>query len=70
MSPAAEDFYQAFGCGEDDQHLAPSDMAAVALAAVQALHIENEALKNENLSIRTLLTNLESRIQLIENDRK
>jgi hypothetical protein len=70
MSPAAEDFYKAFGCGEDDQHLASSDMAAVALAAVQALQRDNEILKRENISLRTQLTDLDSRLQLIENRQK
>lgn len=38
IGPMAEDFARAFGLGPDDRHVAPSDVAGVGLAAVQALH--------------------------------
>lgn len=43
LGPMAEDFYTAFGLGTDPEHIATSDMAAVALAASQALLLEVEA---------------------------
>ena len=37
LGPMAQDFHAAFGLGEDELHIAPSDMAGVALAAIKAL---------------------------------
>lgn len=37
LGPVAEDFHQAFGLGNTDKMIAPSDLAGVALAAVKAL---------------------------------
>jgi hypothetical protein len=44
IGPMAQDFYAAFGVGEDDRHITSIDEDGVALAAVKALHGENEAL--------------------------
>lgn len=49
LGPVAEDFYAAFGLGEDDKHITPSDKAGVALAAVQGLYQELET-RNEQIS--------------------
>lgn len=38
LGPMAEDFHSAFGLGPDDEHVAPSDQAGVALLALQGLH--------------------------------
>ncbi|MDH3245491.1 MAG: hypothetical protein OEM26_12810, partial [Saprospiraceae bacterium] len=38
LGPTAEDFYHLFNCGKSDKHLACSDLAAVAMASVQALY--------------------------------
>ncbi len=43
MGPVAEDFYAAFGLGEDEQFIALNDLSGVALAAIQALHQEVQA---------------------------
>lgn len=43
MGPVAEDFHAAFGLGQDATRIALSDMAGVALAAVQELHQELQA---------------------------
>ena len=40
IGPVAEDFYATFGFGTSARHLAPSDVAGVALAATQALQRE------------------------------
>jgi hypothetical protein len=44
MGPMAQDFAAVFGLGADDKHIAPGDMAAVALAAIQALQTQNARL--------------------------
>jgi hypothetical protein len=36
----AQDFYAAFGVGEDDKHITSIDEDGVALAAIKALHAE------------------------------
>jgi hypothetical protein len=41
----AQDFYAAFGVGEDDKHITSIDEDGVALAAIKALHAENTTLR-------------------------
>ena len=43
----AQDFYAAFGVGEDDKHITSIDEDGVALAAIKALHAENARLRTE-----------------------
>jgi len=38
MGPVAQDFYAAFGLGQDDRHIAALDANGVALAAIQGLY--------------------------------
>jgi hypothetical protein len=38
IGPMAQDFYAAFGVGEDDKHITTCDADGVALAGIQALH--------------------------------
>lgn len=45
IGPMAQDFYAAFGVGEDDRHITTVDEGGVALAAIKSLHAENEALR-------------------------
>ena len=45
VGPMAQDFYAAFGVGEDDKHITSLDEDGVALAAIKALHAENERLR-------------------------
>ncbi len=44
VGPMAQDFYAAFGVGEDDRHITSIDEDGIALAAIKALHAENGAL--------------------------
>ncbi len=44
VGPMAQDFYAAFGVGEDDRHITSIDEDGVALAAIKALHAENARL--------------------------
>ncbi|MBV8489750.1 MAG: tail fiber domain-containing protein, partial [Candidatus Eremiobacteraeota bacterium] len=41
VGPMAQDFYAAFGVGEDNRHITTIDEDGIALAAIQALHREN-----------------------------
>ncbi|MCB1056977.1 MAG: tail fiber domain-containing protein [Acidobacteria bacterium] len=46
LGPMAQDFYAAFGLGDDDKHIATTDADGVAFAAIQALYqrlLEREA---------------------------
>jgi hypothetical protein len=45
VGPMAQDFYAAFGVGEDDRHITSIDEDGVALAAIKALHAENRELR-------------------------
>jgi hypothetical protein len=45
IGPMAQDFY-AFGTGIDDRHITSIDEDGVALAAIKALHNENQQLKS------------------------
>jgi trimeric autotransporter adhesin len=40
LGPIAQDFYQTFKLGADDEHIGTIDSAGVALAAIQGLHAE------------------------------
>ena len=40
--PMAEEFHEVFGLGPDNKHIAPGDMAGLALAAAKALVEQNE----------------------------
>jgi hypothetical protein len=44
VGPMAQDFYAAFGVGEDDKHITSIDEDGVALAAIKALHHDNATL--------------------------
>ena len=58
MGPVAQDFYAAFGLGQDERHLAPLDTSGVALAAIQALYEHAQALEAENVALREQVTAL------------
>jgi trimeric autotransporter adhesin len=77
MGPMAQDFYAAFGLGEDDKHIATVDADGVALAAIQALYgmlqqketeIARQAAqladqREENAQLKTRLGRLESLLE-------
>ena len=63
IGPMAQDFHAAFGLGEDDITIASIDADGVALAAIKALHQQNnsqqseiDALRQEIAELRILLT--------------
>jgi hypothetical protein len=74
MGPMAQDFSAAFGLGEDDRHIALTDMAGVTMAAVQALHeqvttkdAEIEELKQQNSELARRLAALEALVSSLAN---
>lgn len=69
MGPVAQDFYSAFGLGEDDRHIAVLDEAGVAFAAIQELNRikDNQEqkiadLEKKNAELEARLAALESKI--------
>jgi hypothetical protein len=66
LGPVAQDFYAAFGLGEDDRHISTVDTAGVALAAIQALHQRNQELEAENAAQQAHLADLEARLAALE----
>jgi hypothetical protein len=70
LGPTAQDFYQIFDLGSDDRHIAPLDIAGVALAAIQGLNVkleetddsiqrDSEILKSENAMLNARLAEVE-----------
>jgi hypothetical protein len=66
MGPMAQDFYSAFGVGEDDRHIASIDEDGVALAAIKALHRENLSLRADNRGLHEENAGLLSRLASLE----
>jgi hypothetical protein len=60
MGPMAQDFYAAFGLGEDDRHIYPLDASGVALAAVQGIHESDEAQDARIAALEARLETLET----------
>jgi hypothetical protein len=58
----AQDFYAAFGVGENDTTITTIDADGVALAAIQGLYAENQALKAQVDDLETRLTALEKAV--------
>jgi hypothetical protein len=69
IGPVAQDFYAAFGLGEDDTHISTVDADGVALAAIQGL---NESLREKDAQIASQqqrLDDLEARLSALERAR-
>ena len=73
VGPMAQDFYAAFGVGEDDKHITSIDEDGVALAAIKALHAENGALHTrvsvldaENAQLRAASASQSAKITAIQ----
>ena len=64
MGPVSEDFHAAFGLGQDDQHIAPNDLAGVAIAAAKGLYqqlLEKDTrLENQHREIESLRAELKA----------
>jgi hypothetical protein len=59
IGPMAQDFYKAFGLGLDDKHIGTVDEGGVALAAIQGLYRQNQALRARLKAQNARLTRLE-----------
>jgi len=66
IGPMAQDFYAAFGLGNDDKTISTIDLDGVALAAIQGLYQENTALKAENAALKAEVVALGARLAAIE----
>jgi hypothetical protein len=72
MGPMAQDFYAAFGLGEDKLHISTVDADGVALAAIQGLYEivqelqdENAALEADNADLHQRFDDLEARVSAL-----
>lgn len=63
LGPMAEDVHQRFQVGASPQALAPSDVAALAAATVQALHQKLAAKDEELMALAERLTALEQQLE-------
>lgn len=63
MGPMAEDFHELFGLGQDDKHIAPSDLAGVALASAKELQKRNGELRTENKLLVKKVEGLEEKLE-------
>ncbi len=69
MGPMAQDFYAAFGLGEDDKHINTVDSGGVALAAIQELYrmgLELEKKTVELVAKSKAIEELSQRIEALE----
>lgn len=73
MGPMAQEFYAAFGLGEDDKHISTVDADGVALVAIQGLYqvvqkqdARIETLEAENGALQERLDSLEARVAALE----
>jgi hypothetical protein len=63
LGPMAQDFFAAFGVGEDDRHITAIDEDGVALAAIKAL---NAKLASENGRLRSRVSRLEAANAIVD----
>ena len=73
MGPMAQDFYTAFGLGQDDKHISTVDADGVALAALQALYRlsleKDEQLRRQQAQIQqqqALLQGLQAELAVVK----
>ena len=66
MGPMAQDFYAAFGLGTDDEHIAPLDANGVAMAAIQALHQQEQAQAQRIATLEAQNAELLQRLEALE----
>jgi hypothetical protein len=66
LGPMAQDFAATFGLGADDRHLAPADVAGVALAAIQALDQRLQQRDAELAKLRARNDELAARLKALE----
>ncbi|MBD3285166.1 hypothetical protein GF338_02405, partial [candidate division WOR-3 bacterium] len=75
IGPMAQDFYNIFGTGDDENSYYPVDMHGVALASIQALYQQNQEkdaqiaeLEKQIEAQQKALSDLETRLVALENE--
>ena len=63
MGPAAQDFYEQFGLGDDNLHIASLDSSGVALAAIQGLCRVGQEKDARIAELEARLAALESKVK-------
>jgi hypothetical protein len=66
IGPVSEDFYRAFGVGDNAKSIGTVDEGGVALAAIKGLYRQNKSLRRENRSLRTQLDAQDARLTRLE----
>jgi hypothetical protein len=66
LGPTAQDFRRAFALGQGDSAIGTVDADGVALAAIQALHAENRALKRRDAAKTGQIKTLNARVAALE----
>ncbi|RME44904.1 MAG: hypothetical protein D6791_12080 [Chloroflexi bacterium] len=66
IGPVAQDFYAAFGVGEDERHISTVDADGVALAAIQGLYQMLQAKDAEIAAQQEQIAALEARLAALE----
>lgn len=66
MGPMAQDFYAAFGLGENELMINSVDIDGVNMAAIQALTARTDALQTENATLRQENAEMRARLERIE----
>ena len=70
MGPMAEDFRRAFKLGIDDKHIAPADIAGVALAAIQELQEQVHERDGRITDLTARIDQLECMVLTLMDDRR
>lgn len=65
MGPMAQDFFAAFGLGEDEKHIATVDADGVALAAIQALYEITKKQEAEISGLKEELAKMQEQIEIL-----
>jgi hypothetical protein len=70
IGPMAQDFYAAFGVGEDDRHITTIDEDGVTLAAVKAVHAENRRLAADNAALHRDVARMERELRALSSEKQ
>jgi hypothetical protein len=70
IGPMAQDFYAAFGVGENDKHISTVDADGVALAAIQGLYQLVQERETQITALQGQIAALEARVAALEQANK
>ena len=70
IGPTAQDFHALFGLGGDDKSISTIDPAGIALAAIQALHQQNQDLQLQNQELTARLAELEALVNRLDKEQR